>query len=92
MRHLDVGADGYIDNTPIPGFTSDNMTRLKAPRMDFSKVIGFKMDVVVNTGTSYAGRAKRVLGLNRQVRLTDHPRLMQIIKQECIKKGYKVFD
>ena len=92
MRHLDIGVDGFVDNTPIPNFTptSDKMVRLEAPIMDFSDIQGFKMELVVSSAPQL-GRAESVLGVN-QVRILDHPRLMQIIKQECIEKGYKVVD
>jgi len=93
IKNVDiVGADGYIDNTPIPNFTTTPMTRIKAPRMDYSDFMGFKIDLCLSPSASYYSRTKRVLGLNRQVRVTDNVRFMQIIGDECRRKGYKVFE
>ncbi|MEK6935480.1 MAG: DUF4056 domain-containing protein [Nanoarchaeota archaeon] len=92
IRHLDIGVDGFVDNTPIPNFTPAvaDMTRLEAPIMDFSNVSGFKIELVVKSGAQL-GRAEKVLGVS-QVKILDHPRLMQIVKKECIEKGYTVVD
>lgn len=91
VRNVDVGADGWIDNTPIPGFTSASMTRIKAPVMDFSNFRGFKIDVLVGSSAPYAERAANLLGV-KQINIKDHPRLMQIIKKELEAKSQRVFD
>ena len=90
-RNVDVGSDGWIDNTPIPGFTHarDQLTRVPAPIMDYSNYKGFDIDVWVSSGSHY-GRAKRILGVSR-INIKDHPRLMQIVGKECEAKGNRVF-
>ncbi|MBU2577112.1 MAG: DUF4056 domain-containing protein [Nanoarchaeota archaeon] len=92
VRHLDIGVDGFVDNTAIPNFTPDrmSMTRLEAPLMDYSNVDGFSMELVVSSGKQL-GKAKKRLDV-KEIRILDHPRLMQIVKQDCIKKKYTVVD
>jgi hypothetical protein len=90
-RNLSVGADGYINPTPIPNFTIEPLTRLKAPRTDFSNIHGFSFDVYVNPWAPQYSRARNLLGIDRQISIKDHPRLMQLIEKECLAKGYLVF-
>mgnify|MGYP003973195093 CR=1 FL=1 len=92
VRNVDVGEDGYIDNVPIPGFTPARMqmTRLPAPRMDFSDFMGFSADIYQGSNASYSKRCAKKLGVSR-VNIKDHPRLMRIIGKEMEAKGMKVF-
>jgi len=91
LKHLDMGEDGYVDPAPMPGFTVQNMTRLAYPKIDSVSRYGFEMSLIVDSGSGYYNRCRKVLGLNRQMVLEDHFRLMDVLEKECKAKGYKVY-
>ncbi|MGV8151884.1 MAG: DUF4056 domain-containing protein [Candidatus Nanoarchaeia archaeon] len=92
VKNLDIGTnDNTVDITPIPALTK-SPTKIKTPLLDFADLNGFGIKIYVSQNAPQYQRAKKLLNLSQPIEISDHAKLMELLKKQFIKDGYTVFD
>jgi len=91
MRNFDIGLDGAITPTLVPGVAdcNDEPLTLPAPTLDTLKRYGFTMTYEIKPNVLEQGRIFKAAGSKKIFPEKHLPILIEYMKKEAIKRGYK---
>ena len=90
MRNFDIGLDGYLTPTLIPGIDScdSQPLPLKVPDLKIMKNHGFSMYYEIKPNVFEQGRMFKAAGSKKIVPETHYPVMIEYIKKQAAQKGY----
>jgi len=91
MRNFDIGLDGYVTPTLVPGLDEckDPPLTLPAPSLATLEKYGFSMTYEIKPNVLEQGRIFKAAGSNRIFPEKHYPILIEYMKKESLKRGYK---
>jgi hypothetical protein len=91
MRNFDIGLDGYLTPTLVPGLAdcNDEPLKLAAPTLDTLKRYGFIMTYEIKPYVLEQGRIFSAAGSKRIFPEEHFPILIEYMKKDAIRRGYK---
>jgi hypothetical protein len=91
MRNFDIGLDGYVTPTLVPGVAGcdGQPLTLPAPTMDTLKRYGFSMTHQIMPNVLPQGRIFKAAGSKKIFPAEHYPILIEYMKKESLEKGYK---
>lgn len=93
-RHFDIGLDGYVTPFLIPDVSKCSGAKPKSypvPSLDFLFKYGFSMRFEIEMHEWEKDKIYRILGGKRRVNPEkDFPKIMDYIRRDALKRGYKV--
>ncbi|MHC4881976.1 MAG: DUF4056 domain-containing protein [Planctomycetota bacterium] len=93
-RNLDIGTgDDTIDPVVFPGFTSEPPIPLPAPTLDVFDKHDIKADIVVSPlSPAYRTITSKADIRGHYIPSVHNPKVLAVIKQDAIQRGFRVFD
>lgn len=101
MRNIDIGLDdGFITPTLVPGVSQCAVAEPQSypvPNLGFLETMGFKVKVEIKPREWESGKILRIVNKTRAKKTNliepnvDFSTLMAYIRQDAVKKGYKVY-
>jgi hypothetical protein len=91
MRNFDIGLDGTLAPTLVPGVAdcNDEPLELVAPALETLNRYGFAMTYEIKPNVLEQGRIFKAAGSNRILPEKHYPVLIEHMKKEAIKRGYR---
>ena len=91
MRNFDIGLDGTIRPTLVPGVAdcNDEPLELAAPTLETLERHGFAMTYEIKPNVLEQGRIFKAAGSNRIFPEKHYPVLIEHMKKEAIERGYR---
>lgn len=93
-RNLDIGTgDGTIDPVVFPGFSDQPPIPLPAPTLDLLENYKIEAAVIVSASSPKYATITSKAGITGEFEPAVHnPKILAVIKQDAIKRGFRVFD
>jgi hypothetical protein len=91
MRNFDIGLDGTIRPTLVPGVAdcNDEPLELAAPTLETLERHGFAMTYEIKPNVLEQGRIFKAAGSNRIFPEKHYPVLIEHMKKEALERGYR---
>ncbi len=91
MRNFDIGLDGTISPTLVPDFAdcNDEPLELAAPTLEILERHGFAVTYEIKPNVLEQGRIFKAAGSNRIFPEQHYPLLIEHMKKDALKRGYK---
>jgi hypothetical protein len=91
MRNFDIGLDGYVTPTLVPGIAVCHSQPLSmpVPNLDILKKHGFAISHEVKPNVLEQGRIYKAAGSKRIFPQKHYPILLEYMKKDALKRGYK---
>jgi len=91
MRNFDIGLDGFVTPTLVPGIEGCNSQPLPlpVPTLDILKQHGFSMSYEIKPNVLEQGRIFEAAGSKKIFPEKHYPVLLKYMKAEAVQKGYK---
>jgi len=94
MRNFDIGLDGYVTPTVVAGIKgcSSEPLLLPVPTLDILKGYGFSMSYQIKPNVLEQGRMYKAAGSKKIFPEEHFPIMLEYVKKQALKKGYKYID
>jgi len=93
-RNLDIGTgDGMIDPVVFPGFTDKPAIPLPAPKLDLLDKYDIEAQIVISSASPTYRKIKSKANIKGDYIPSVHnEQILAVIKEDAVRRGFKVFD
>lgn len=93
-RNMDIGTgDGQINPVVFPGFTDQPPIPLPAPTLDLLQKYNIQTTVTISSWSPKYSTIKSKAGIRGDyIPSQDNVKILAVIKQDALKRGFRVFD